>query len=151
MPQKQYRRILVPLDGSKLAEQVLPHATSLARLAHAEIVLAHVVPAEGKRVRPPTPSQQKAMEDIGSYLKDLAERLSKQEKVPVGWRVTSGDPVEDLVRFISEGDVDLVAMSTRGQGGRGAADLGSVAQRIVERVAIVPVLLIKPEGTITAL
>lgn len=143
MTQARYRRILVPLDGSRLAEQVLPHVVRLARMNKAEMVLMHVVPASGRLARPPTPAQEAAMEDIGAYLKKTSAKLSREEGLEVGWRVTCGAPVDDLVRFVREGDVDLVAMCTHGKGADGQEGLGSVAVALLQKIAV-PMLVLKP-------
>ncbi len=144
----QYRRILVPLDGSKLAEQVLPHAMKVAKSTSAEVVLMHVVPASGQMRRPPTPAQKTAMDDIGAYLKKVSASLSKQEKLEVGWRVSCGDPVDDLVRFVHDGDVDLVAICTHGKGADGQTDLGSVALELLNKVTV-PLLVFRPGGPVS--
>ena len=83
MSESRYSRILVPLDGSRLAEQVLPHVVSLARPNKSEVVLMHVVAASGRLSRPPTPAQQAAMEDIGAYLKKPPPSLPKEK----AWRL----------------------------------------------------------------
>lgn len=140
----------MPLDGSRLAEQVLSHAVVFAKMVKAEVVLMHVVPTSGRMPHPPTPSQAAATEDIGAYLKKVAERLRKAEKAEIGWRVTCGDPIGDLVRYITEGDIDLVAMCTHGKGGQTEEDLGSVAQELSQKVSV-PVLPLKPEGEIAGI
>ncbi len=148
MTTKRYQRILVPLDGSKLAEQVLPHAVSLAATTRGEVVLMHVVPADGQLVHPPTPSQLAAMEAITGYLKRVKEIWTHKSKCEIGWRVSCGDPIKDLLTFIREGDVDMVAMCTHGKGQvQDGSKLGSIATELLQRVTI-PFLLLKPEGEI---
>lgn len=91
MTTQRYQRILVPLDGSKLAEQVLPHAVSLASANHGEVVLMHVVPADGQLVHPPTPSQLAAMKDITGYRKRVKETWALKGKCEIGWRVSCSE------------------------------------------------------------
>lgn len=138
-----YYRILVPLDGSKLAESVLPVVAAMAEAMGMEIVLLHVVPAEGHAQRPPTPSQVQATEAISDYLQQMTQTLSSQT-LKVGWRVTSGSPVDDILRYADEAPADLIAMSTHGMGDNGKLPMGSVAAAVLERQTR-PVLLIQPD------
>lgn len=142
---KTYRLILVPLDGSKLAENVLPHVMAIVAAFKADVVLMHVVPVSGKMPHPITPSQQQAMEDISSYLKEVARALQTEDVPEIGWRVTCGEPAEDLARYVQEAGVDLIAMSTHGQGDAPGAQMGSVATQLLQRVSV-PILLLRPEG-----
>ncbi|GEM_PF-309331 len=141
-----YFRMLVPLDGSKLAESVLPVVATLADALGMEVMLLHVVPDADQQTRTPTPSQQRASEDISNYLKGVVQQLSRQG-LKVGWRVTSGSPVEDIIRYANEAPADLIAMSTHGMGGDGKSTMGSVAAAVLERQTR-PVLLIKPDKVV---
>lgn len=138
-----YYRIVVPLDGSKLAESVLPVVATLAEALGMEIMLLHVVPASGQPLRTPTPSQKAATAAISEYLQGVAQQLASQS-VKVGWRVTSGAPVENIIRYVNEAPADLIAMSTHGMGGDSRSPMGSVAAAVLERQTS-PVLLIKPD------
>ncbi|MBI4312497.1 MAG: universal stress protein [Chloroflexi bacterium] len=138
-----YHRIVVPLDGSKLAESVLPVVVTLAETLGMEIMLLHVFPSNGQAVRTPTPSQRKATEAISDYLQGVVQQLSGQG-VKVGWRVTSGAPVEDIIRYANEAPADLIAMSTHGTSGDSRTPMGSIAAAVLERQTR-PVLLIKPD------
>ncbi|MBI4199813.1 MAG: universal stress protein [Chloroflexi bacterium] len=139
----EYRRVLVPLDGSRLAESILPMVVTLATSLGLEIVLMHVVVAGGVQRRPVVPSQKRAMERIEGYLEDLTSGL-RRFGLMAGWRVTCGDPVEEIVRYAAEGPVDFIAMSTHGTGGQSASPMGTVAGTVLERVTR-PVLMIKPD------
>lgn len=141
-----YYRMVVPLDGSKLAEAVLPVVATLADALGMEVMLLHVVPDPDTHARTPTPSQQRARDDISDYLKGVVQQLANQG-VKVGWRVTSGSPVEDIVRYANEAPADLIAMSTHGMGGDSKSAMGSVAAAVLERQTR-PVLLIKPDKVV---
>ncbi|MBI2171600.1 MAG: universal stress protein [Chloroflexi bacterium] len=143
-----YYRIVVPLDGSKLAESVLPVVATLADALGMEIMLLHVVPASGQPMRTPTPSQKVATAAISEYLQGIVQQLASQA-VKVGWRVTSGDPVEDIIRYVHEAPADLIAMSTHGMGGDSRSPMGSVAAAVLERQTR-PVLLIKPDKDVAS-
>jgi nucleotide-binding universal stress UspA family protein len=140
--------IMVPLDGSRFAEQALPLALTLARRAQARL---HLV-----RVRPSLPLGPDGTEEE-QYLVNLARQLETElpdrithrvltnEFGPLVYPPPPADSVADvLARYSEESDVDLVVMTTHGRGGLRRAWLGSAADAVV-RLAARPVLLIRPE------
>ena len=139
-----YRRILVPLDGSNLAEQALPHAARMAEHCGAEVVLLKVLgplpePSMGGRGAVKTAEANSAglaMDYLGRVAAGLGER-----GITTRTATAEGKPYVEIVGFAEENDVDLIAMSTRGHSGLSRWLLGSVADRVV-RGATVPVLLI---------
>lgn len=160
-----YTRILVPLDGSKLAERALPAAEELARLMRTPLHLVRVVD--------PTQSElsgygiYKSVLDEGASSALLAEegaaahayleRMAAREiehGVGASSEVRHGITAHEVVAMAQPGD--LIVMSTHGRGGLARWFLGSVAEEVVRR-APVPVLMIraaaergKPEGQATS-
>lgn len=136
-------RILVPLDGSDLAAQALPHATLQARRFGARILLLRVV--EPIPVSAPewvNPSEFRAVhEDAGSYLADVARTLADRE-LRVDFQTREGPPAETIIATAQEEAVDLIAMSTHGRSGIGRWVYGSVADKVL-RGADTPVFLIR--------
>jgi nucleotide-binding universal stress UspA family protein len=140
-----YKRILVPLDGSQLAEQALPHAVIHAKQFGAEVVLLKVLgPLPEPSMSSPrvirnaeAASAQLALE----YLEGLAAGL-REEGIPARAATVEGKPYVEIIRFAEENDIDLIAMSTRGHSGLSRWLLGSVADRVA-RGATVPLLLIQ--------
>lgn len=140
-----YKRILVPLDGSRLAEQALPHAAIHARQFGAEILLLKVLgPLPEPSMSSPrvmrsaaTASAQLALE----YLEGVAAGL-REDGLPAKVATVEGKPYVEIVRFAEENEVDLIAMSTRGHSGLSRWLLGSVADRVA-RGATVPLLLVQ--------
>ncbi|MBI4329531.1 MAG: universal stress protein [Chloroflexi bacterium] len=134
------KRILVPLDGSSLAESVLEVARSLAAALGAELYLLHVVPA------PATPASSLALERSNpqenpqTYLQALARKIGGKTKVT--WSVTTGDPASEILRFLGEHQVDQIAMATYGWAEGGSGPVGQVAGRVLQE-APVPVTLVK--------
>jgi nucleotide-binding universal stress UspA family protein len=140
------RVIMVPLDGSRFAEQALPLAVTIARRANARL---HLV-----TVRPAYPVELLGTE-ADEYLEKLAEQL-RPEVADVSWRTLLGEnplaylpPVtqgvgEILAQQATEQEVGLVVMTTHGRGGLRRAWLGSVADALV-RLSPAPVLLVKPK------
>lgn len=140
------RVIMVPLDGSRFAEQALPLAVTVARRAGARL---HLV-----AVRPAYPVDFLGAEADG-YLEKTADQLRPEVK-DVSWRSllsegplaypppASNSVAEVLSRHGAEEDVGLVVMTTHGRGGLRRAWLGSVADSLV-RLSHAPVLLVKPK------
>jgi nucleotide-binding universal stress UspA family protein len=140
--------ILVPLDGSLLAEQVLPYAQAL--LAPGAALLLLEVMEEPEPIPGMWGQELVPVEDIRRMLKDLAQDDLKRaeatlpgERPPVLLEVTGGEPAEQIVRIAAEHQVELIAMTTHGRGAMGRWFFGSVADRVA-RSATVPVLLLRP-------
>ncbi len=142
-----YQRILVPLDGSQLAEQAIPYAAELCKGA-TEITLFQVVhfplplAAPDASMAVPMPDPQELLQEAQAYLDDLADKL-RQEGVQVKTAVTERDVVADaIVEYAREHDMDLIVMTTHGRSGLSRLVFGSVAESVV-RNAPCPVLLIR--------
>ncbi|MGH7810476.1 MAG: universal stress protein, partial [Candidatus Binatia bacterium] len=130
-----YRKILVPLDGSKLAEQILPCARSLAEAGHASVELLRVNQAEAT-VASTSPPQG------GEYLDEVAKKFfspaTQVEKI-----VVSGSPATVIVERAG-GDLNcLIAMATHGMSGIRRWLMGSVASKVAQSAAN-PLPLIRP-------
>lgn len=145
--------ILVPLDGSGLAEAVLEPVTALARLWDAEISLIQVVRpivlTSDPVLRFPvgyseqvTALRREAAQD---YIRDLAEDLREAGVKASGVAVIGGGVAETLLDLARPDRVNLLAVATHGRGGLRRFVLGSVADKLV-RGADVPVLVVRPTG-----
>ncbi len=144
-----YCKILVPLDGSKLAEGVLPHAKALAYSEEAELVLLNVAanPAFDFVFADPGLAQRAEEEQetrSQKYMLEIENRL-KAEGFKVSSLLRVGAVADTILTVADEMHVDLIAMSTHGRTGAARWLLGSVADRVV-RSSEVPVLLIRPKG-----
>lgn len=139
-----YKRILVPLDGSRMAEEALAHAVAQARQSGAEIVLLKVLgplPEPGMASREVIRSAEVASARLAqSYLEDIAVPL-REQGLPTTTATVEGKPYVEIIRFAEENKIDLIVMSTRGHSGLSRWLMGSVADRVA-RGATVPVLLI---------
>jgi nucleotide-binding universal stress UspA family protein len=144
-----YRKILVPLDGSKTAEGVLPHAKALAYSEGAELILLTVAanPALDFVFSDPGLARR-AEEDQEERSKQYIAEVEKELK-SAGFRVSTllrvGAVAETILQTAEEMQVDVIAMSTHGRTGPARWLLGSVADRVV-RSSKVPVLLIRAAG-----
>jgi nucleotide-binding universal stress UspA family protein len=150
-----YERILVPLDGSALAEEVLPHAVQVARCAEgAEMTLIQVVAtvtmvaatdpmaASGAEAAVAMQATDAAEEEAAAYLREVAARPELQG-IPVQTVVTRGSAAREIIRYAQENGIDLISMSTNGRSGLGRLVFGSVADEVL-REAGIPILLIRP-------
>ncbi len=143
-----FKRILVPLDGSELAEIALPYAEDLAGAFGAEIVLLHVLESDD--------SEYKRMHE--SYLQEAAERVTDSVRkraagdqagaVRVEAVIAEGHPAEQIIDRADDESVDLIAMATHGRSGVRRWVMGSVADKVVSATQA-PVTLVKAkaEGT----
>jgi nucleotide-binding universal stress UspA family protein len=144
-----YKKILVPLDGSELAEQVLPHVSQLAGCTGAEIILLRVPSEPVYDYLVPDPEIAVEMRrDIETgaqvYLDEIQAEL-KAMGLNASTLVVWGAPVQDtIIQVARELRVDLIAMSTHGRSGLARMVIGSVADDVV-RHAPVPVMLVRPE------
>jgi nucleotide-binding universal stress UspA family protein len=143
-------QIMVPLDGSPLAEEALPHAVRMARDTHCGLTLFRAVPPRLVVTAAPFglhpreehvaywDSAHLAAQD---YLCEVARRLRETEYIDVTKRVVDGDPATGIVVYAeAHPDVTMIVMSTHGRSGISRWVLGSVAERVV-RHAPVPLLL----------
>jgi nucleotide-binding universal stress UspA family protein len=133
-----FRQILVPLDGSPLAERVLPFAQVIATAGNTRLLLLRVVsPAESRPDGDATDDHSAALTEAEGYLRDVAQRLSPGT---TNWAVEKGEATDVLLDAIARRGIDLVAMSTHGRSGIGRWIYGSVADAVL-RHSPVPVLL----------
>lgn len=141
----RFRRILVPLDGSPLAEGILPEATKLAKALDAKLILLRVAPALIPAVFPievePAEIQAEMMEEATSYLEKKQQTLER-EGVTVQTAVRYGDAALEILECAESEEVDLVAMATHGRSGLKRWFLGSVAEKVL-RASDIPVLLFR--------
>jgi nucleotide-binding universal stress UspA family protein len=134
IPEAVLENLLIPLDGSPLAEQILPAALELARLMEGRCTLLRVAgPGEAARA------------EAEAYLEGVSARL-RAEGVPIRTRVVlARHAAEAILEQVRAHGHDLVALATHGRGGARRVLLGSVADRVI-RGASVPVLVHRPAG-----
>ena len=140
-----YKRVVVPLDGSALAEQALPHAVAQAEKFQAGLILLQVLEPLPD-VSFTAPAARRRAEEISAqlahdYLEGVAEGI-RERGLSVQVVQSEGKPYVEIVRYADEEGADMIVISTRGQSGFSRWLLGSVADRVV-RGATVPVLLVR--------
>ena len=155
-PQTSFDRLTVPVDGSGLAEQILPHVVYLSSAMSLAVNLVRVNPSRDDYYRSVSlgPSEETRMvpsyeEYIASmdgvaedYLLDLKARLTQQGVASVEARLLHGPAAATIADLAAATPNNLVAMTTHGRSGVGRLVLGSVAERVV-RQSGGPVLLIR--------
>lgn len=154
-PLPGYARILVPVDGSALAEAVLPHVVSLAKRygSTIELVRAYTTPpsliaASAATSMPgsgpmidPAPFIKAGKQEADLCLERLADQL-EAAGVTVERKRLDGSAGESIVIEARAGGADLIAMTTHGRGGLGRLVLGSVADYVLQH-APCPLLLLR--------
>lgn len=142
-----YRKILVPLDGSTLAEAALPHAEAIAKSEGAEIILLRVpiFPASGFFASEPSlamkiheQEQAEAVNYINAKMQEL-----KKDNIKVSVVTQDGAVPDTILAVAEETHADMIAMSTHGRTGVKRWLMGSVADKVVHH-AHIPVMLIHP-------
>jgi nucleotide-binding universal stress UspA family protein len=140
------RKIIVPLDGSELAEVVLPFAEEVVGRTGSELILISVRELNDSRS---LRMLQSYLEKIAETAKVNAEKYQKYpggEPVNVRWEILKGNPAEEIVAFANKEDESRIMMATHGQSGFTRWALGSVADK-VSRVINRPITLIRAKGS----
>ncbi len=145
-PGAEIKKIMVPLDGSKLSEQAVPIAGALAKATEASVVLVRGVrwAVQAYPYTLPDAYVPQVDEELEKGAKEYLrgqEQLIKDAKVEAF--VVRGAIADGLLDFIDEQKVDLVVMTTHARAGLARAALGSTADRLLQGHA--PVLLIRPD------
>ena len=152
-----YNKIMVPLDGSDLAECVIPHVEAIiSGFKSKEVVLVQVldpvrlpvsVPAQGdfgfteKDRQQLETHRKKAAND---YLEKMVNTLGIPGSV-FSYAVLEGKPAAMLADYATKNAVDLIVIASHGRSGVGRWLMGSVAERIV-RTSCVPVMIVRAPG-----
>lgn len=136
-----YRRIIVPLDGSVLAEHALPTAVSLARTENATVLLLFVLlpsaSAERNELRSPIGNvSQREVSDVQSYLDNVLLQYGTRVQMTTRIVVASDDVPSAILRAAEADQADLIAMSSRGRGMMARTIGGSVSDRVMRESAI---------------
>jgi nucleotide-binding universal stress UspA family protein len=138
-----YRRLLVPLDGSRLAEAVLPAVERLGQLCQATVILLHVL-ERGAPAAVHGERHLQALKEAEAYLDDVAGRL-RDRGIAVethAHEVPEGDVPRSIAAHAAEEHAQLIVLCTHGSGGVRQLLFGSVAQQVL-RHGTVPVLLVR--------
>jgi len=136
-------KILVPLDGSELAEAAIADALDVANRDSASLMLVRATEA---RVLPgvdPISAQIEVVNDAERYLASVKAGLEKRDFCNVETHVWYGPAAPAIIEAARVYKVDLIVMSTHGRTGFGRLVFGSVAESVL-RGTTVPILLLRP-------
>lgn len=145
-----YRKILVPLDGSNLSTEALPHARALATVTGAALILFQVVPDPSSRGEVLDQSrniihsedrERAFIDQAARWLQGVAEALQLHH-LDAEAVVQVGAPALQIVDYAREQHIDLIIMSTHGRSGLARWVYGSVADKVLQS-APCPVLLVR--------
>lgn len=136
MTDHPFQRILVPLDGSRLAEAILPAASGLAQACGSELLLLHALerqPPEAVHGEP----HLRSMAEASAYLEALARRLTELGLTARSVVVAADQQAvaDCIARLAAAFAADLVAMTTHGSGGLRGVLFGRIAQQVLQRAA----------------
>jgi nucleotide-binding universal stress UspA family protein len=152
---KLFKKIMVPLDGSKLSENALVAAVALAQKAQAELILLSVPIMKHVMVMPeysgyatmlPEQSLEDSRHDFKEYLAHLCDnRIPSQLATRI--EVVDGDEASVIVDRASAEQVDLIVMATHGRSGLSRWMMGSVTEKVLQQ-APCPVLAVRNDAPI---
>ena len=125
-----YERILVPLDGSELAEGALPYAEGVAIGLHREVILFTACAVGDCLERP-----------LRAYLEKRAKELQSLG-VKASTLIVQGNVADEILDFAEKNDISLIIISTHGRTGISRWPLGSISNKVMQKSDI-PVLLIR--------
>ena len=130
-----YERILVPLDGSKFAEQVFPPVVELARAFGSEVVLVEVC----------EPEESEYGQACRLYINNEAEQLRtslKGSAANVRTTVLKGKAAEQILSYAEKIDISLIMISSHGRSGLAPWSLGGTASKVLHRVGV-PLIIVR--------
>ena len=142
-----YNRILLPLDGSAIAEQALPHAIALVERFQAELIILRTFEPLAEKIGMMGDLVKRAEDETRAIAEKYIENISasvQERGIRVKSIIIEGRPHSEIVRFAETEQVDLIVISTHGQSGLTRWLLGSVADRVARGVSV-PVLLVRSQ------
>jgi len=144
--------ILVPTDGSEVAHMAARYGVDLAKQLKASVIVLSVIDQRsytGQTV-PAAQTAMQVIEPIEDYLREAAEAYAGEikewcEKSGVQSKtvITTGHPVEEIVKEAEKSKADLIVMGSHGRSALAAAFLGSVAYGVIHKDTKIPVLVVK--------
>lgn len=144
-----YKHILVPLDGSPLAEQVLPHVESLAQHSPgADVTLLMSLPSDNM-AHPGIFSHEDQRNEgeyqkMRDYLKGIASNL-QLSGFGTSIHISDKPAAAAIIDYAEQHPIDLIVIATHGRSGIGRWVFGSVTQKVMQ-AARIPVLVVRPRA-----
>jgi len=145
-------RILVPTDGSKTAQKAARFAVDLAKRLHASIIVLSVIDKHSliSQTVPARSTPMHVAESVEDYLREAAEeyngeirKLCEKKGVRSKTVITTGHPVEDIVKEAERSKASLIVMGSHGESALAAAVLGSVTYGVIHKDTKIPILVVR--------
>lgn len=137
-----FKKILVPLDGSDLAEGILPHVRAMATAFGASVTLFHVSEAPSLSTVSPLDWHLRKAE-AEAYLREQADSL-RQAGLPVDSALLEGPVAERIVEYADRQQADLIILNSHGQGGPSQWSVSHIAQKVLQR-GVTSILLVRAD------
>ncbi len=141
-----YTKVVVPLDGSPLAEVALPYAEEIAGKMGSDIILLSVLPSEEPNEYRNHHLYTKKIVDITGHQVRKYLKNSAIKTIKVGTATRTGNPAEGILDYANKAYPCLIVMATHGRSGIGRWAVGSVADKVVRATTRQPLLLIRAKG-----
>ena len=144
-----YKKILVPLDGSKRAERILPHVEGLAQYNGANIIFLQVIEPSHYAVGPHGAVVDVELfnnreEEAKKYLTALQGEF-REKGITTHYQIEKGSVVRRIIDVAERVNADLIAMASHGRTGLSHVFYGSVAAGVLHRIDR-PLLLVRADG-----
>ena len=139
-----FEHILLPLDGSSLAESVLPHAISLSKAFNAKLTLIRVVYQVNHKTQLSSVNPidwQMRMSEAEAYIETVTDQL-KQKGVKTSGHVLEGRPAQQIINYAKHNDVDFIILSSHGNSGISGWNINSTVQKVLLR-AYMPLMIVR--------
>lgn len=143
-------KILIPTDGSKTAQKAAKYAIDLAKQLKAAVIILSVIDRRSLVSRTFPAHADRLIEPVEDFLREAAqgyigviEKLCDRIGVPSKAIITSGHPVEEIVKAAERSKSSLIVMGSQGKSALGAAVLGSVTYGVIQKDMKIPVLVIR--------
>ncbi len=145
-------KILVSTDGSKTAQKAAKYAIDLTEQLKASIIVISVIDKRSliSQTVPDSATDMHVIESVEDYLMQTAKKNAAQiteqcdkKGIPSQVVITTGHPVEEIVRCAEKRKADLIVMGSHGRSALGAAILGSVAYGVIHKDTKIPVLVVR--------
>lgn len=157
-----FKRLLVPLDGSRFGSRAVRYAIEIAQHFGAEVILLHVIqssiPISASTgimpdIQSPTSTEIAARAAFEAGKQNAARakqylsrkvRAMKSQDIQASYQVVVGDPAQSIMEFTENAKIDLVVMTTHGRSGLRRAVMGSVADAVIRESGL-PILVVRPQ------
>jgi len=142
-----YTKVVVPLDGSPLAEVALPYAEEIAAKMGSDMVLLTVLPSESGEEYKNHLTYSKKIMDATRLQVEKYRSNSNGHSFKISTATRTGNPAEGILDFAEKGYPSLIVMATHGRSGLSRWSVGSVADKVVRATSRQPLLLIRAKGS----